>query len=342
MAEKQRIEYIDLAKGICICLVVWNHISWGIDSVKTPFYYMVMAFRMPLYFFLSGLFFKTYGGFLNFFLRKTNKLLVPFLSFHFLTAFVWMVVTDIIGRRFSWESCLYHFEVFLYAPLNEGFPNQAIWFLFCLFIMNVLFYICVCISLRIEKSTAMLVLITFVIGFIGYWIGDKGVNIPFYLDSAMTALPFFAIGFCIRKYTDLLEPNQWDKYNVLFAFGFAMIAFLMAQGSTLYYINRYENNIAKLYISGFCGLMAILLFSKQIKHLPVISYLGRYSIIILVTHFFVFPYVQRGVDSLSLPIIPTMLISFVLTMFSYMVIIPLFIKFLPHITAQKDLINVSK
>ena len=81
MAEKQRIEYIDLAKGICICLVVWNHNCNGF--VRTPFYFTAMIFRMPLYFFLSGLFFKTYGEFVNFCLRKTNKLFVPFLVFHF-------------------------------------------------------------------------------------------------------------------------------------------------------------------------------------------------------------------------------------------------------------------
>ena len=104
-----------------------------------------------------------------------------------------MVVTDIIGLRFSWENFQHHFEVFLYAPLTESFPNQAICFLFCLFIMNVLFYACVSFSSLVEKKTAALVLITFVVGFIGYWIGYKGENIPFYIDSAMTALPFFQL-----------------------------------------------------------------------------------------------------------------------------------------------------
>ena len=193
MAEKQRIEYIDLAKGICICLVVWNHICNGF--VRTPFYFTAMVFRMPLYFFLSGLFFKSYGGFSNFCFRKTNKLLIPFLAFHFLTAFVWMVATDAIGNRFTWDLCLQHFKEFLFAPYNEKFPNEAIWFLLCLFIMNILYYVCVSISSRFEKQTAVLLTITFMIGFLGYWIGYKEISIPFYLDSAMTALPFFCNRF---------------------------------------------------------------------------------------------------------------------------------------------------
>jgi len=52
----QRIEYIDLAKGFCIMLVVFNH---GNVLMGDPEYALRDAFcimRMPLYFFLSGLF----------------------------------------------------------------------------------------------------------------------------------------------------------------------------------------------------------------------------------------------------------------------------------------------
>jgi fucose 4-O-acetylase-like acetyltransferase len=65
-SSKKRIEWIDLAKGICIFLVVANHI----------FYYncvFLEQLRMPLYFVLSGLFFKNYGGFCEFVLKKQIK-----------------------------------------------------------------------------------------------------------------------------------------------------------------------------------------------------------------------------------------------------------------------------
>lgn len=54
--EKKRIEYIDLMKGVCITLVVLYHV---IDCTNIQFIDNALAnFRMPLYFFLSGLFFK--------------------------------------------------------------------------------------------------------------------------------------------------------------------------------------------------------------------------------------------------------------------------------------------
>lgn len=72
----QRIEFIDLAKGICILLVVSLHVFGA--TVSGKYIGITNMFRMPLYFLLSGLFFKTYGGILPFFKKKTNKLLIPF------------------------------------------------------------------------------------------------------------------------------------------------------------------------------------------------------------------------------------------------------------------------
>lgn len=74
----KRIEFIDLAKGVCILMVVMGHSGFPIDI---PGWEIV---RMPLYFILSGLFFKDYGSFMNILVQKTNKILIPFLFFYLL------------------------------------------------------------------------------------------------------------------------------------------------------------------------------------------------------------------------------------------------------------------
>lgn len=71
---KPRIEFIDLAKGLCIIIVIINHIRpFDIPGFQ--------SMRMPLYYILSGLFFKDYGGFVSLLIKKMNKLLIPFLFF---------------------------------------------------------------------------------------------------------------------------------------------------------------------------------------------------------------------------------------------------------------------
>lgn len=68
--ESKRIEYIDLMKGICIVLIILMHCD--IKSSNERLNDMLADFRVPLYFFLSGLFFKEYDGFIDFCIRK-NK-----------------------------------------------------------------------------------------------------------------------------------------------------------------------------------------------------------------------------------------------------------------------------
>lgn len=68
MESEKRIEYIDLMKGICIILVVMNHCG-AMRGLRPELSIINVLFAgsMPLYFLLSGLFFKRYGSFGTFF-----------------------------------------------------------------------------------------------------------------------------------------------------------------------------------------------------------------------------------------------------------------------------------
>ena len=82
----KRIEYIDIAKGIGILLVVMGHNDFALVS---PFAYkLIYSFHMPLFFFLSGYFLNTTIGFWSFFQKRFNSLLKPYLFTLFLIYFV--------------------------------------------------------------------------------------------------------------------------------------------------------------------------------------------------------------------------------------------------------------
>lgn len=106
-----RIEFLDLAKGICIILVVLYHTTRFYD-LNMPAANFFKAFRMPLYFFLSGVFFKTYEGFFSFAKRKVNKLLVPFTFWYIVGSVlisillyrIWGIVIERAENFSFWES----------------------------------------------------------------------------------------------------------------------------------------------------------------------------------------------------------------------------------------------
>lgn len=81
----KRIAYVDLAKGVGIFLVVFIH---GDDwfGLEYQAKYAISIFLQALFFFLSGMFFKSYGSFGEFLKRKCNSLLIPFLAFYLLTS----------------------------------------------------------------------------------------------------------------------------------------------------------------------------------------------------------------------------------------------------------------
>lgn len=341
----QRIEYIDLAKGICIILVVLMHTTSHFPDYKQPLSDMLTVFRMPLYFVLSGLFFKQYESFIGFVKRKINKLLIPFIFFYITTSVLLPNILALVGYEVRNSDILGWYSLFNVFT-HDTFSNSPIWFLLCLFWINVLFYqISNLVDSFFKGSVWVILGISFVLGVVGYLLGIYNINIPLYIDTSLTALPFFVCGYLLRKYTSILVPNNWDKYLLLMSLAMFILTYFLAAPAG-FQINDYAYiTIYQLYLGGLCGTLGVLFIAKLLKKLPLVSYWGRYSIIILCTHqlvlqFYILIMKKCGfVDTLPLLVIVYVLLG--LVMVSYIVLIPFFVKFMPHVTAQKDVIPVK-
>lgn len=333
--EKDRIGFVDLAKGFCIILVLIHHLESeiGVHCGIDPY---LRTFRMPLYFLLSGLFFKTYDSFWDFEIRKTNKLLIPFLFFYFLTSvqLTWLQQYE-IRKVISWDLPFY------FITKEECLNNRPIWFLWCLFINNLLFYLIFLVSGLFPKARIIvLCLLIIFFGSFGYYLGYYDINVPAFIDTSLTALPFFSLGFLLRKYTKFLVPNKCDKYSMLIILFCIFTVYWLTDGDVNYRTNSYTMPIFHVYMSGTLGSLGILYISKVIKWLPIISYLGRYSIMILVSHKILMVPFLWVFNLMNLSKNLSFLFITLLMILSYLIIIPLMKKFLPHVTAQKDLLPV--
>lgn len=339
---KERIEYIDLAKGICIFLVVLHHVEGRMD-VQLPFDQYLRVCRMPMYFLLSGIFFKTYNNFRDFVIKKINKLLIPFIFFYLISN-VCISFLKIIYKyglegldKYDWNSAIWGF-------FSEEIVNVPIWFLWCLFVLNILFYLVFLFVEKIHWNKNYVLPIAFFIGFVGYFLGINKINIPLYIDSAMSAMPFFAIGYVLNRCTDILRMKMSIKINIISIIICCFVLFLFTNGSLNYRTNSFEIDFLNVYITGVSGAFAFLLLAKLFKHIIYISYCGRFSIMILVTHYlWVMPMVLKMFNSFGLSNnILTLLIATICIMLSYIVIIPIFRIIFPYVTAQKDLIQAKK
>lgn len=214
MSEKaKRVVWVDTAKGICILLVVLHHCA-QLLQVSYPMQRVFLTFRMPLYFILSGLFFKQYG-FKTFILKKTNKLLIPYVFFYVVTGvLIPVAVYRLFGHTIYLYDC-YGLEAVLSIFSERVICNPSIWFLFCLFEVNLLFYLLYFISGRFKNSTVILGVLSLMTGLIGLFLAYKRINVPYFVDSSCTALPFFFFGYYLRNHTSILTSEN-SKKNGLF------------------------------------------------------------------------------------------------------------------------------
>jgi len=346
--EKNRIDFFDLAKGFCIFLVVIYHVSVRYE-VELPASNIMKSIRLPLYFFLSGCFFKTYGGLLDFVIRKLNKLLLPFVFwflFSFLFAFFLFVFFDIQYFTTFYQLNIHSVVV---NTLHGDYPNVYVWFLLCLFWVNLIFYTSHLLSGKFDKKLQPLAigLLSIIIGVVGVTFSNYGIEVPFYIDSAFTSVPFFAFGYYSFRFTALAKKNKMDKWIPLFVILFVLFLYFVAPKYDLRSNSGISyQNVWLIYLCGFLGVLSVVLLSKMIRKLPLVSFWGRYSIMILVSHGIVFKFVSVLISSSISKIIEMNSVElFVLNLFFTMsictLLIPFMKKYMPHVTAQKDIIPVG-
>ena len=304
-----RLPYFDLAKGVCILLVILYHLQEAYE-VYLPSDHFLLLVRMPLYYFLSGFFFKEYDGFTSFAKKKVKRLLIPFLFFYLFTS----VLLPILANRFLGTSFSTGNDWgLLYAFLTYAdYPNIPLWFLWALFLLNLLFYL-------LHSHCRSIPLLGFICLLLSCILGNYSpIPLPASLNRMFDGLLFFYFGYVFRFFfTDRLQ--QW-YYATTFTVLFFLIGWWTPENTILLLIQHY--------IGGFLGIAALVLFCRRIGHLPYISYLGRYSIMVLVTH-------EPLIRLLQFAHVPHLLIAFGILLVLYPFIIPLMRRYLPYVTAQK-------
>lgn len=333
----KRIDFVDLTKGVCIILVVMLHVGLqvGGEFNEIASHPIISCFRMPLYFFISGIFFKSYEGFFGFVARKINKLIIPFIFFYLSAFFLKYAVWKVAPGTFQLPVSLNELLVVFHDHEVIKF-NAPIWFLLALFNCNILFYI---VHALRKKFLPLMFLATIFIGAAGFFMRDFGMELPLYWDVAMTALPFYVAGFWIRRYNFFLFPHRYDKVIPLIMAAALIFMYFVAVEPGMRTNSYSDSNILQFYSAAFAGIFMIMLFCKKFKKINIISYLGRYSVITLGIHgpilFFAPKLVGKYIHSNWLAgcviLFITLLICLIAT--------PIFRRLIPQFVAQKDLID---
>ena len=328
--SRQRIAYIDFMKCLCIMLIVMYHINHDFFNYLAPnLNNALQAFRLPMYYFISGIFFKLYEGFADFTRRKVNNILVPFVFFIILN-FVMRCVEALLRLMIGADPIDID-PVILVEPfyLRYWQWTTPLWFLLSLFWVNLLFY---AIHRWIKPLWALL-LVTVALSAAGYALAANKIQLPLMMDTSLVALPYFVLGWCINR-TGALQPTRWDRWGILALALAAVPIYLFSDFLNLHF--QILPSYWKLYLLPFLAILTLFWACKPLPRVPLMCHYGQYSLIILGTHplFFLplrFLFIHYGFE----PGVSLTLIVFVLTILLELPTIWFLKTYFPRFVAQQ-------
>ncbi|WP_394168184.1 acyltransferase family protein [Saccharospirillum alexandrii] len=282
--------HIDVAKGISIILVALSHSNFIYFAPK--FSAAMALFRMPLFFFLSGIFFTTAVSFRPFLMKKADTLLKPY-------AITMLLVLLVLFMADS-GAMLYKIKVILYGN-GQITKWEPLWFLTHLFALHVLMYLVFRFTrisawpsyLKVVLVVALLAAGSLLIDV--FW--NKSISImgravefpglPFSLDLVLISSAFFSMGFFLKDRVVEFKP-------VLPALVFALLVLVGVAYFTqaeLVLFKRILNEPVLALLGAFSGIYIVLCVSwlllKTDRVSRVLILYGQKSLFILIFHMFI-------------------------------------------------------
>ena len=288
---KKRVQYIDIAKGIGILLVVLGHNDMG--AYHPMLHRFIYAFHMALFFFLSGIFFNPDRPFKTLFKKRFDGLIKPLI---FAILLIYGISVFFGNMSFSVAAGRLLKSLYMTGP----YLNWAqLWFLPLLFLVNLYAYFFYKFTNPIKKDWIRwaVLLITLWIGTLPLpymWTLDieiLGKSLSLYGAPASVDLVLLAGFFFIlaREFYRNLPETFYASKITFFASAIILFGMVFTLDIPVDFNTRLYTSLPLNTIEAIAGIIFILSLSKQIEQYAsrltrAFSYIGSLSLSILVFH----------------------------------------------------------
>lgn len=301
----ERLKYIDLIKFFAIFCVAIGHILqiYYFDNsasyLENIVFSAILSFHMPLFAFISGMFLKLEGSYVQNIKRKTIQLLFPYISW----ILVFLILPDIFRKIYEHYLGLEPFHFMAVANnIYFAFIEWGLWFVRALFLCFLVGFLC-------RGRFSMLLLISSIflisaISFIGiipnksnFWRGFVFLY-PFFVSGKL----FMSVKTCLslRKQKALMFCRL-ILWIVLFSFWKGLPDTYYGMNTSIFETSFNPNYpvigiavIGKTLFRFLIGLSAccfiVLLFQIYIDRfcdkciLSTLCFVGQYTLLIYVLH----------------------------------------------------------
>ena len=283
-----RVVHIDIAKGISIILVVLHHSelrNFAPDIVDS-----MGLFRMPLFFFLSGVFFNAASSPSAFLRHKADALLKPY----FFTLFILFGGSILLNE----EHLVWQFKCILYGVFLKWPPLWFLTHLFAIYCFAYVVFRVIGIQKRSPMTKCVFLLMLIAIGSAiidVFWrlnINVFGTEIellglPFKCDVIFISASFFLLGTFLKE----LIANFTPKSSIVFSSVLIFIAVATLTDAHINFHGRIYRNPLFATLGATCGIYFILSLSFYLNKLElprnVLRTFGEASLFVLIFHYWI-------------------------------------------------------
>ncbi|MGH8447943.1 acyltransferase family protein [Pseudomonas sp.] len=285
---KQRWIQMDIAKGIGILVIVYGH-SWFVANSLDLLYPMLASFVLPLFFFLSGVFFKPEQPFVEMAIRKADGLLKPF----FFTMLVYVLVRDLLRG----QPLLPDVGGVLYASVDT-IPWQALWFLPHFWVAILFSWLMLRLIQRLKLPLLAGCLLMVAQLLLGIWVlpwfwqvpvtlgGQTWTmpGLPFSLEITLISSTYFIYGYLLR---DWLRRHEGSLLTLVISIVLFAAVFVYSHDTMDLAQRRYDHWLwtSLLAVIGvyLCWALAkVMMVSALLTR--VMTYIGQSTLILLIFH----------------------------------------------------------
>lgn len=275
--KRERIHYIDIAKGILIICVVITHTpafakTYGVDGFQwlESLRPLFNSYFMPAFFCITG-FCTNFGkgSVLSFIFKKFKTLVVPNIIVSLGIPFVSLAIHGNCG---SWN---------LLQTIFDFVSTGGFWFLDALFFATLIYiYIYRCSAL--SKYRLVVSLLFLVIGCAIYYFRLPN---PWNIQQALLLLPFVCMGHNLRE-CPLKKRHEDVMLAIFLLITMCDIIFNFPLGGIMGKISLNLFWFPLLLLQSFCGAIFIIKLSKIIEKSCVLETIGKASLSIYIFHMY--------------------------------------------------------
>ena len=162
------------------------------------------------------------------------------------------------------------------------------------------------------------------------------------MDSSLVALPFSFLGYCCRNNL-YLKPEYSKKKSLLLGIGLITISYI------IYYVfdnphivmvtSHFHGAPVLVYLNSITIVIGVLLLCKVVNWLPIVSYFGRYSIIVMCIHIPLILFIPGFIERRTGYEVNVWELTAIILLICWFAI-PICKRFLPYFVAQKPLFKI--